>query len=238
MENIDVVILCGGLGKRLRAAVSDRPKAIAQVDGEPFLDILIKYVASFGFKRFVLCIGYMGESIIEHYNKGVASLNIVFSKEKEPQGTGGAIKLAQELIKSDNFLVLNGDSFCKIDFDKFYEFHLSKKAMLSVALAVISDDQSSGIVTLDSSKRMTGFKEKIKPSKENYRSVGIYLMDRKIFKFMDRNAPFSLEVDIFPALVEKDCYGYCCADDFIDIGTPENLAKAGDFLKKTIVNKR
>jgi len=231
MKNIDILILCGGLGKRLRPVVSDRPKSLAEINGIAFLDILIQYVASFDLKRFILCSGYMGETIRKHYQQTPGALEILFSQEKEPLGTGGAIKNAQSLIQSSPFLVLNGDSFCKFNLPDFYKFHLKKKAVLSVVLSKPGDDQNYGVVILDRKERIVKFNEKAKSVKGSRRSAGIYLMEKEIFQLMGRNKVFSLEHDLFPALAGKDCYGYCRKNDFIDIGTPQNLMKAPDFLK-------
>jgi len=231
MKDIDVVILCGGLGKRLRPMVSDRPKSLARINGVVFLDILIRYVAGFGLKRFILCSGYMGDAIKKHYQQIPGALEILFSQENEPLGTGGAVKHAQPLIQSESFLVLNGDSFCKLNLPEFYKFHRKKKSILSVVLSKPGDGQDSGIVVLDRQAKIVQFHEKVKPSKGSLRSAGIYLMSREVFKFMGRNKVFSLEFDLFPALAGKDCYGYYCKKEFIDIGTPQNLIKASDFLK-------
>lgn len=234
-EKTDVVILCGGLGKRLRSVVDDRPKVMAEIKNEPFLDILIEYAASFGFKRFILCVGYMSEAIGKHYKQKATPFEIIFSEEKEPLGTGGAIKNARSLIQSDPFLAMNGDSFCKLDFRDFYKFHTMKRAMLSVALSKLKNDQSSGVVILDEDGRIAQFKEKVESAKGGYSSVGIYLMQQEIFHSMGKKA-FSLEYDIFPNLVGKDCYGYYRGDEFIDIGTPQNLVNAEAFLKKNNVD--
>ncbi len=86
-EKTDVVILCGGLGKRLKKVVRDRPKSMAEIKGRPFLDILIDYVASFGFRRFILCTGYMGDHIDKYFVRGKErALDILFSRERKPLG--------------------------------------------------------------------------------------------------------------------------------------------------------
>lgn len=234
MKNIDVAILCGGLGKRLRPVISDRPKSLAEINGIAFLDILIQYVANFGLKRFILCSGYLGDAIRKHYQQIPGSLEIVFSQEKEPLGTGGAIKNAQSLIQSSPFLVLNGDSFCKLNISDFYKFHLKKKAVLSIALSKPGNDQNSGVVILDRKEKIVKFNEKAKPVKGCGCSVGIYLMEKKIFQLMGKNKAFSLEYDLFPPLAGKDCYGYYRKNNFIDIGTPQNLFKASEFLKHSL----
>ncbi|MFH1309976.1 MAG: nucleotidyltransferase family protein [Candidatus Omnitrophota bacterium] len=237
MKNIDVVILCGGLGKRLRPVVSDRPKPMAEVNSEPFLDTVIKYAASFGFKRFIFCTGYKAEAIKNYYEGRTNSLEFVFSQEKEPLGTGGAVKNAAELIKSDPFLVMNGDSFCDLNFCDFFKFHTIKKAVFSIALSRPKNDQNSGIVVVDRDKRIVAFKEKSGAEKGNYCNAGIYFMKREIFRIMGNKEVFSLEYDMFPALVGKDCYGYYEGNDFIDIGIPRNLAKASNFIRKARAGK-
>ena len=234
-EKTDVVILCGGLGKRLRSVIDDRPKVMAEIKSEPFLDILIGYVASFGFKRFILCVGYMSEAIKKYYKQRSTSLEIIFSEEKELLGTGGAIKNAQSLIQSDPFLAMNGDSFCKLNFRDFYKFHTMKRAILTIALSKLENDRSRGVVILDRDERIVKFKEKVESVKGSYCNIGIYLMKQEIFQIMENNKAFSLEYDMFPVLTGKDFYGYYRGDDFIDIGTPQNLVKVAAFLKKCIL---
>lgn len=210
---------------------------MAQVNSKPFLDTVIEYAASFGFKRFVLCTGYKAEAIEKYYKKRTSHLEFVFSQEKEPLGTGGAVKNALTLIKSNPFLTMNGDSFCSINFCDFYKFHTTKKAVFSIALSKPKNDQNSGIVILDRDKKIVEFKEKSGIEKGNYRNAGIYLMRHEIFQIMGDEKVFSLEYDMFPALAGENCYGYYGGDDFIDIGTPQNLVKASDFIKNSLANK-
>ena len=231
MKDIDVVILCGGLGSRLRSVVSDRPKSLAKINGIAFLDILIEYLSSFGLNRFILCSGYMGDALKKHYRQNRGDLEIVFSQEEEPLGTGGAIKNARSLIRSSPFLVLNGDSFCRLNLSDFYKFHLKKKAVLSIALSKSCNNKNSGVVTLDRRGKIINFNEKIKPTRGSRCSAGIYLMEKDVFRFTGRNKAFSLEYDLFPVLAGKDCYGYYHKNNFIDIGTPQNFMKASDFIK-------
>lgn len=157
-KGIDVIILCGGLGKRLRAIVNDRPKPMALVAGYPFLDLLIAYVAKFGFKRFILCIGYKRFFFKKYYQKK-KDLQIVFSEEREPLGTGGAIKNAKSFIKSPLFLVLNGDSFFKVNLKKFFNFHFRKNALVSIVVKKDKRTNGCGVVSLNSSKQITSFIE-------------------------------------------------------------------------------
>jgi len=114
-SKIDVAILCGGLGTRLKNVINDRPKSMAEINGTPFLDLLIDHIAKFGFKHFILCTGHMGETIENRYAGKKPAINIEISREIQPLGTGGALKNGSQLITSNPFLVVNGDSFCAVD---------------------------------------------------------------------------------------------------------------------------
>jgi len=161
IEDTDVVILCGGRGERLRSLINDRPKPLAEINGKPFLDILIDYAAGFGFKRFILCAGYMGDMIEDYYKKKSAIFRILISNEKGPLGTAGAIKNAEPFIKSSPFLVLNGDSICRLNLHKFLKFHAAKKAMFSIALSKMKNSGDYGNIILDTrTGRIKAFKEK------------------------------------------------------------------------------
>lgn len=235
-KDVDVVILCGGKGTRLRPIVSGRPKPMAEFGGRPFLSILMERVASFGFKRFVMCAGYLGKMIEEYYGKNPEPQEIVFCLEKSELGTGGAIKNAKKFIRSDPFLVMNGDSFAPVNLGKFLDFHLKKKALLSMALVKDRGNRNSGKVSLNQEHRITRFEEKKIDEGEGYDSTGIYLMDRQVFPFMKKTGKFSLEYDLFPSLVKERCFGYVQKAKLIDFGTPEVYQIAKDvFAKGTIL---
>jgi hypothetical protein len=108
-RSIDVVVLAGGLGKRLQSVVNDRPKPMALVQGKPFLSLLIDHVASFGYRRFILCAGYMADSIESFFDSARQSHEVVVIREDKPLGTAGALKHATKNLKSRSVLVLNGD---------------------------------------------------------------------------------------------------------------------------------
>lgn len=236
-EDVDVVILCGGKGTRLRPIVSDRPKPMSEFGGRPFLSILMEYAASFGFKRFVMCVGYLGKTIEEYYGKNPGPREIVFSLEKSALGTGGAIRNAKRFIRSDPFLVMNGDSFAPVDLGKFLDFHLEKKALLSMSLVKGLGNRNSGKVSLGRERRITRFEEKGIGEAESHDSAGVYLMGKRIFPFMKRTGKFSLEHDLFPSLVKKRCFGYVQKAELIDFGTPEGYRIAKGFFAKGTVLK-
>jgi D-glycero-alpha-D-manno-heptose 1-phosphate guanylyltransferase len=229
-ERVDVVILCGGVGTRLKAVVDDKPKPMAEIDKRPFIDILIEHISTFGFQRFILCAGYKAESIQEYYKNKKCRVEILIKKEQELLGTGGAVKNVRSLISSNPFLVLNGDSFLDMDLYKFIEFHLEKKALLSIALINAEDTKSYGSIKTDSSGRIVRFSEK-KAGQNGLINAGIYLFNREVLSLMPSDKKFSLEYDFFPKIVDREFYGYLAKGVFIDIGTPERYMQAKQLLK-------
>jgi len=205
---IDVVILCGGKGERLKGVVDDRPKPMAEVNGRPFLDILLDYIAGFGLRRFILCVCHKGDFIKNYYQNRNVPFSILFSDEKKPLGTAGAIKHAEPLIESSPFLVINGDSFCRLDLNAFIDFHIKKKALFSMALSKLKDAAEYGRVVLDKSGKIIGYNEKTGPgSEDNFVNAGIYLFDKSIFSKIPENKKCSIEYEIFPRLVGERFYG-------------------------------
>ncbi|MFH0772486.1 MAG: sugar phosphate nucleotidyltransferase [Candidatus Omnitrophota bacterium] len=226
----DILVLCGGEGRRLKSVVSDRPKPMADIKGRPFLDILIGHIARQGFSRFILCAGYKSEIISRYYNDRSDSLDILISEEDKPLGTAGAIKNAQPLIRSGSFLVMNGDSFCALNLSEFIRFHNDKGADFSVVLTKSDSESDCGVVSLDKSGKITGFNEKIQADKDGFLNAGIYLFNKEIFSFIEVEKKQSLECNIFPKLIGAKFYGYVSNKGFTDIGTPDRYAKARKSL--------
>lgn len=234
LRKIDVVILCGGLGKRLRPVVFGQPKVLAKIGEKTSLDILINNLLLYGFKNMILSVGYLKEQIKNHFNFNYNEnydYTITFSEEEEPLGTGGALKKAKPLIRSNPFMVMDGDSICKVNFRSFIDFHTEKKALLSVVLVRSKTAEDYGSITLDDSQRITGFNEKIAGGSENIINAGVYLMEKDIFSYMPKQNRFSLEYELFPKIIDNRCYGFLTEGEFIDIGTPERYEKAINLLK-------
>jgi NDP-sugar pyrophosphorylase family protein len=224
LAKMDVLILCGGLGTRLREISPDVPKALMPFAGRPFIDILIESLLPYGFKRFVLCVGHLQEKIRDNFQ--ARDYEIIFSEEKEPLGTGGALKNAASTISGTSFLVLNGDSMCPVDFFQFHAFHIKKGGIISLVLAQPQAGQDYGAIEVDDSQRVISFREKKECQKTMFVNGGVYLMKRDIFHHMPAEACFSLEYDFFPKVIAKGCYGFKTNAGVIDIGTPERYLQA------------
>ena len=225
LEDIDTVILCGGLGTRLQDVAKELPKPMVDVHGQPFLDLLINYASSFGLKRFILCSGYKGEIITAHYKNKNDGLEYIMSEEDIPLGTGGALVHARNLIKSKIFLGLNGDSFCQVDLKNFFKSHIEKRATASIALTSIDDPRDYGSISLNNNQEVTGFNEKntTKDDGEGLINAGIYLFNQSSMTLFPSAKNISLEYDIFPGLIKNGLYGYVDNARLFDIGTPQRL---------------
>jgi len=221
---MDAIILAGGLGKRLRATVSDVPKPLAPIRGKPFLDILLAQLSPH-VERIILAIGYKLEQIKACYHAD----EVLFSEENTPLGTGGALKQALQRTHSSPVLALNGDSYFGIDIEKLLTFHQSKHAHLTIACREVDDVSRYGSIFFDEKKRVIAFQEKKARSGPGWINGGIYLMDKD---FLDSfsDAPFSLEQEAFPILLKKRVFAYPSAGKFIDIGTKESYLEAQGFL--------
>jgi len=224
-KEIDAIILCGGKGTRLQPIISDRPKALAAFGDTTFLDILINSLKCHGFKRFILCTGYLKDQIKDHF-KEPKDIKILFSEENDPLGTGGALKKAESLIQSETFIVMNGDSICDINYHDFYYFHKNKNAMLSMALVRTKESKDFGSVVINESHEITRFKEKVATNNFCLINAGIYFMQKEIFSHMPDNSRFSLELDFFPHMIGVRCAGFIIDSELIDIGTPDRYKKA------------
>jgi D-glycero-alpha-D-manno-heptose 1-phosphate guanylyltransferase len=232
-KDIDVVVLCGGLGTRLRGVIDDCPKPMAEINGRPFLDILIHYVARYGFTRFILCTGYKRDFIRRYYEKNRGKLMFLFSEEDRPLGTAGAIKNAEFFIESNIFLVLNGDSLCEIDLEDFLKFHIGRKTLVSIALTAMKSPGDYGVIELDGDRKVIRFSEKVLVDSNGLVNTGMYLFGRKILGEIPPGEKLSLEYDIFPRILDKGAYGYVTEKELLDIGTSERLELARGYFRES-----
>jgi len=233
-KDIDIFILCGGFGKRLKSLTTTVPKPMLRVGGTPFLNVIISYFASFGFKRFILGVGYKAGAIKKYYrNNPVKGLKILFSSERAPLDTGGALKNARKLIKSNPFIVLNGDSYCEFNPIGLLDFHKKKKTLISILMRTVYDGKDYGEIKIDKSHRIKGFNEKNNRAGKCLINAGVYVFDKKLFSLMPQVARFSLERDLFPKMLNWGIFGYKKCGFFVDIGTPERYKQADKYFTKT-----
>ena len=201
------------------------------INGKPFIDILIEYLRTYGFRRFIISVGYGKEKIIKHF-KYYKDCEIIFSEENKQLGTGGAIKHAEKYIKSKKFFVTNGDSYITLNFFDLYQYHLNKNSFITIAGIKTNLFLDVGLINIDSSKRIISFKEKSSPDKShNYTNTGIYLFNYEVFNTFPTKLTFSIENDYFEKLESVDFHLYISKSALYDIGTPDKLLVFQKYIK-------
>lgn len=228
MAETTAAILAGGLGTRLRAVVADCPKVLSPVGGAPFLARLLDQLAAARLDRVVLCTGYLGDQIETRFGPAYRGMRLEYSRESTPLGTGGALREALPRIGSELALVLNGDSYCRVDLDRFRRFHAAHGAGASLVLTRAPDVARFGSVTVEEGGRILGFAEKSAVRGAGWINAGIYLLAREVIETIPVGRAVSLELEMFPTW--SGMYGFRCEGPFLDIGTPESYAAAERFF--------
>jgi len=221
---MEIIILAGGFGTRLQNVVSDVPKPMAEINGRPFLAYLLEYLSQYNISDVVLSVGYKQEIIEAYFSTNFNGINIKYSYEEKPLGTGGALKKALTLIKNNRCLVLNGDSFFNIDLDKFYSSTIESK--IAIAVKMMFNFDRYGTVKMKNGK-IISFLEKIS-TVAGYINSGVYMISKEIFNHTD-DTIFSFEVFLQN---QKDIASYIEDGYFIDIGIPEDYEKAKKDFKE------
>ena len=222
----EAVILAGGFGTRLSHVVSNVPKPMAPVYGKPFLCYVIDRLVDAGVQRIVLATGYKHECIEAYFGSQYREAEIVYSHEDTPLFTGGAIRQAAAHLKSDDFVVLNGDTLFDINLQQLYDFHISRQAHLSVALRRVEDTSRYGSVTCHD-ERIVAFHEKTDSTGAGDINGGIYILNKNWLLSHTQAGKFSFEKELMqPFAGQEGFYGLSFNNYFIDIGIPEDYFRA------------
>lgn len=228
---MEAIVLAGGFGTRLRKAVSTVPKPMAPINDQPFLTYVFNFLRRHGISRAVVATGYLHEVIQGYYGNRFGDLQIDYSVEEEPLGTGGALKQALQRVRSELMLVMNGDTFFDVDVSEMVDLHRHYEADLTMALKPMKRISRYGVVTVEHS-RVVGFEEK-QERKSGYINGGIYLMNRTVFDRFDLPQKFSLEADFLKAHAGSlNIQAYLSDAYFIDIGVPEDYHRAQRELNR------
>jgi D-glycero-alpha-D-manno-heptose 1-phosphate guanylyltransferase len=224
-------VLCGGLGTRLRSVLSDRPKSMALIGSVPFLQLLLQQLKAQGVQEVILGTGYRAGQIENFFGDGKnLGLRLHYSQEDQPLGTGGALKLAEELL-SDPVLVLNGDSYVEWNLATIADLFREKNANIVMELQSVPDVSRYGSVAIDSSGRITEFVEKGTRTGAGLINAGIYLLRREIVTGIPEGSAISLEREVFPPFLGERFYGVISRGTFIDIGIPADLQRAQTIFR-------
>ncbi|MBE6715643.1 MAG: HAD-IIIA family hydrolase [Ruminococcaceae bacterium] len=219
----EAIILAGGLGTRLAKTVHDRQKVMAPVGCRPFLAYVLEYLRKHSYTKAVLAVSYHSEQIKEYFGDFFSGIEIAYSEEKEPLGTGGAIKQALSFCYENAVTVINGDTFFDVDIDKLYNIYNEKNARAVLAAKKMPDCTRHSTLGICDNGKIFSFREK-KEQKEGYINGGVYVVGRDIFEEISKER-FSFEKDILERM-QDGLYAVKDEGYFIDMGVPEAYFRA------------
>lgn len=213
----EAIVLCGGLGTRLRSVISDVPKPMAPIKNKPFLAFVLEYLKKQNISRVVLAVSYKYEIIQEYFGNSYLGMQILYSIEKEPLGTGGAILEALNLINSDSCYVLNGDTFFDVNLDRLK----LDNSDICVALKPMKNFDRYGSVDIDNNSYISAFNEK-RFTSNGLINGGVYLIKKNIFNSFNLPNKFSFEEFFQENFLIFNAKATIFDDYFIDIGIPQD----------------
>lgn len=219
---MEAIILAGGFGTRLSHIVSDVPKPMAPLKGYPFLKYIMDYLLEKEFNHIILAVGYKAQIIQDYFGNNYQGINISYSIEDNPLGTGGAIKKALNFCLEENVFIINGDTYFNVDLEKMNTFHSKNNSSLTVAIKSMDNFERYGAVIVEENL-IKKFEEK-KATIKGKINGGVYLMKKAVLDITNEKA-FSFEKIILESKV-VDIYAFEDDGYFIDIGVPEDYYKA------------
>jgi histidinol-phosphate phosphatase family protein len=229
-KNIPTIILCGGLGTRMREETEYKPKPMVLIGGKPIIEHQILLFKRYGIRRIWILLGHQGNKIKEYFGDGRKwKVKIYYHQEKEPMGTAGALKILENKIKKD-FLVVSGDVMMNIDLRKFINWHKKQKGIATFIVHPNDHPFDSDLVEINKDKRIIAFLKRPHPSNRIFHNLSIasiYIFSPRIFQFIPKNRKSDIEKDILPKILksEQKIYAYKTSEYIKDIGTPNRLMK-------------
>lgn len=217
---MQAVILAGGFGTRLKNVINDIPKPMAPIRNVPFLSYILNQLNRQGFTKVVLAVGYLHEKIVSFYGDKFKNIELVYSIENEPLGTGGCVKKAFDLLNDEYVYVINGDTMFDISFEDI------KNPINALIVCKYMNNASrygrimykDGIITQFLEKGYDG---------QGYINGGIYVFRRNVFNQFTLPEKFSMEKDFFEKYLNQlEISVYLSDGYFIDIGIPEDYERA------------
>ncbi len=237
LEPIAAVVLAGGFGTRIKHLLGDLPKPMAPVNGRPFLEWVVRWLAAQNIRRIVLSTGYMAETIEKHFqSQPVADVTVSCVPETSPLGTAGGFLNAvhQSKVNSSAWFLLNGDTLAFANLAEAIR-ELQNQSTAGVIFGrEVPDTSRYGSLVSDANGDLTCFAEK-RPG-QGVISTGVYLFRDSLVKKFSAKIPLSLESEVFPALTAagESLKVLRINAPFLDIGTPDTLRAADIFIQQNI----
>ena len=234
MDNMpDVIVLCGGAGLRLRSVTGDAPKSMANIAGRPFLELILRQISRNGFRRVILAVGYQKDAIRAFFGESFENLEVVYSEELTPLGTGGALRNSADLVRSDTVLIMNGDSYTDADLEQFVVNFRQAGPDISVLVVPADGRVDCGTVLVDAKGQVTLFGEKTVLEESRYINAGIYLLSRQMLYDIPDGVQTSFEHELMPSWLKRNipAIAFVHQGACLDIGTPDRYRSAQELLR-------
>ncbi|MFC1646049.1 sugar phosphate nucleotidyltransferase [Candidatus Omnitrophota bacterium] len=235
---MQTIFLAGGLGTRLQAKASNIPKSMVPILGKPFLQYELEMLKRHNITNIILAIGYLGKQIIDYFGDGSKfGLNINYSIESKPVGTGGGIKLASDLLE-DEFFVMYGDSYLPIDYQEFMAFF---KASGKIGALVLYDNKCGDTtvpcnVSINKNMVITQYAKNLSENDLHLVEAGVMAFQKTVLGFIPDQRVVSLEEEIFPLLIKQnELLGFVSCNRFYDIGLPSRLKEFEEYIKNDYI---
>jgi phosphoheptose isomerase/choline kinase len=231
---IDCVVLCGGLGTRLADAVPGLPKCLAEVAGRPFIEWVLLGLRTQGVTDVLLATGHRGDQLEARLSDGGhLGLRLRYSREPSPRGTAGALRFALPSLHRDAVLLINGDTYCEIDIATVIDTHSRRPARVTMLATHVPDRGRYGSLEVGLDEGVLSFGEK-RAGGPGLVSCGVYLVDRDVVEGFPSDTRLDMETDVLPQLGAESLFAVVNSGPFIDIGTPESLARATDVIERHV----
>jgi NDP-sugar pyrophosphorylase family protein len=228
-----LIVLAGGFGTRLQPVVSDQPKILAPIAGEPYLAHFLRWCVGKGIQRLHLCLGYRAEQVIDWLAQQHWPLQISWQSESRPLGTGGALQLALQQAElkavSDGVLVCNGDTFVEFDLTAFVRS--AEKSGGGILTVQVTDASRYGAVQANSQRLLTGFQEKNNNAQPGEINAGWYFFGPQHVHELRARQLQSLELDYLMVGQKPPISCLALGQQFIDFGTPDSYQQAQVMFK-------
>ena len=243
MKNIDVaVIMAGGKGSRLLSITNDEiPKPMVPVDGKPLLEYQVEKLKSYGVKKIIMIVGHLGEKISGHFQDGKAfGVDIDYIFEKEPLGTAGAFYYLKDKIDAKDFLLIFGDVFFDLDFDRMEAFHFKNSALTTLLAHPNGHPYDSDLIQMDDTGRVTGFDSKHNVRDywyDNMVNAGMYILNKDLLDLIKEPVKIDFEKDILANQVKlgANIYAYHSPEYVKDVGTVDRINATVEELRSGLI---
>ena len=235
------VVMAGGFGTRIQPLTHSRPKPMLPIMNRPMMEHTMMMLKDLGIEEFIVLLYFKPEIIQDYFKDGSDfGIKISYVVPDDDYGTAGAVKLAQELIGDENFIIISGDLVTDFDFQKLFDFHKKRDSKLSIGLTSVENPLQFGVVIANQENVIEKFLEK--PSWGEVFSdtinTGIYVIEPEILDYIPNKENFDFAKDLFPLLMKKniELLGYNLEGYWRDVGNPQSYREVFEDIFANRVN--